>query len=248
MTFTRDFPVEYINIGASAAVRVEFASAESYPITGFYYSEQFRNWIEVIPQNATLNGNPLDFDYELEDSDTVMPGHNSHRWILDDPDGTGSDLEIQAGDVLVINYAIRSFDTGVTQAYADGWFALLESPVVEAVNGWDDSSPILRFVVQTDAQPAPPAALLATAYPNPFNPSTTLRFENDLELALRLEVVDLSGRRLRLLADERFAAGAHELMWDGRDDQGRVLPSGLYLARLAGEGIAVRTTKLMLLK
>ena len=49
---------------------------------------------------------------------------------------------------------------------------------------------------------------------------------------MRLAVHTLAGARVAVLADRVFAAGEHTLQWDGRDDQGRALPSGQYLLRL----------------
>jgi hypothetical protein len=85
------------------------------------------------------------------------------------------------------------------------------------------------------------------AHPNPFNPTTTLVFELAAEGPARLEIYSVKGRRLRSLLDGRLAAGRHELQWDGRDDAGRHLPSGLYLLRYSRPG-RVLGGRVMLLK
>jgi hypothetical protein len=82
------------------------------------------------------------------------------------------------------------------------------------------------------------APRLLGAYPNPFNPQTTLRFTLGAPARVRLTVHDVTGRHVRVIADEAFAAGMYERIWDGRDDGGRELASGIYLLRLntvAGE-------------
>jgi len=77
------------------------------------------------------------------------------------------------------------------------------------------------------------AAQLLQNRPNPFNPRTTIRFTLDRRTALRLEIFDLRGRSLRVLCDENVKnAGAHAVVWNGADDQGRLLPSGTYVYRL----------------
>ncbi|MFO7608467.1 MAG: FlgD immunoglobulin-like domain containing protein [Candidatus Krumholzibacteriia bacterium] len=82
---------------------------------------------------------------------------------------------------------------------------------------------------------AVPVALAVT--PNPFNPRTELRFTLDREQAVTVAVFDLAGRRVRTLADGRvLAAGPQTLAWDGRDEQGRAAPSGVYLARVTAGG------------
>ncbi len=104
-------------------------------------------------------------------------------------------------------------------------------------------------VLATPAADAPAAApALARAYPNPFNPSTTLRFTLDREQAIRLVVTDTAGRSLRHLVDGRQGPGERSVTWDGRDDAGRPLPSGVYLAHLAGEAGLNESRKLVLLK
>ncbi len=101
----------------------------------------------------------------------------------------------------------------------------------------DDSGLTLMAieVVLTAAGEAPLAGnSILTAFPNPFNPRTDLRFELDAETELSLAVYDLSGRRLRTLAAGRLDAGTAQFTWDGRDDGGRSLASGVYFARLVG--------------
>jgi hypothetical protein len=103
----------------------------------------------------------------------------------------------------------------------------------------------------TDIRGAKPPArdLLAPNVPNPFNPRTTLRFELTVGATIELAVFDVSGRRIATLASGHHAAGRHEAVWQGRDDAGRSVPSGVYLARLRVVGsprglYAVRMTLL----
>jgi hypothetical protein len=84
-------------------------------------------------------------------------------------------------------------------------------------------------------------------WPNPFNPSTRIAFSLDRAMAARVDVLDPRGRLLRQLHDGPLGPGGHELSWDGRDDAGHPLASGVYLVRLAGEG-QQRRLKVLLLK
>ena len=94
--------------------------------------------------------------------------------------------------------------------------------------------------------PVAPAGRLLPAAPNPFNPRTTILFTLDSDGAVQLEVFDLAGRRVRTLADGSYAAGEHRLSWEGRDDEGRRLNSGVYLLRLKGSGfVATRRVALV---
>jgi len=100
-------------------------------------------------------------------------------------------------------------------------------------------------VTAVDAAPLAPASLAAS--PNPFNPRTELSFHLAAVGRVNLELLDLRGRRVRTLLDARLEAGPHTAAWDGRDDAGRALPGGLYLARLTTPAGAV-TSKLTLVR
>ena len=80
-----------------------------------------------------------------------------------------------------------------------------------------------------------PTALALTNHPNPFNPATTLAYTLDRRSPVRLTVYDASGRLLRVLEEGTRDAGTHQAIWDGRDDEGRPLPSGVYFARIAAD-------------
>jgi sugar lactone lactonase YvrE len=71
-------------------------------------------------------------------------------------------------------------------------------------------------------------ALLA-AYPNPFNPATTLRFVLDANAPVRLIIYNAAGQQVRLLVDGERQAGENTAVWDGRNDSGRLTASGTYL-------------------
>ncbi|MBK8166800.1 MAG: hypothetical protein IPK64_12730 [bacterium] len=110
----------------------------------------------------------------------------------------------------------------------------------------DDFSVILS----TSGAPLPglPAhVVLEGARPNPCNPRAVVRFSLPAAGAVVLDLHDAGGARVRRLAAGTYDAGAHELVWDGRDDQGRDAASGTYLLRL-GAGQAVRSAKVSLIR
>ena len=81
---------------------------------------------------------------------------------------------------------------------------------------------------------------LHPARPNPFNPSTAISWTIDAgvnDAAVNVPVLDLRGRRLATLVDQRMAGGReHRTVWDGRDDRGAALVSGTYLVTLEVDG------------
>lgn len=80
---------------------------------------------------------------------------------------------------------------------------------------------------------APPRELaLLLPWPNPFNANVTLAFELPKASFIELVVLDVTGRRVRNLANGAFPVGRHRLLWDGLDDHGRSQASGVYVVRL----------------
>jgi len=78
----------------------------------------------------------------------------------------------------------------------------------------------------------PRQVTLYSAVPNPFNPVTEIRFAVPNENWIILAIYDILGNRVATLADGRFAAGEHSLLWHGTDHTGRDMPSGIYFYRL----------------
>jgi hypothetical protein len=89
--------------------------------------------------------------------------------------------------------------------------------------------------------------LEVVTYPNPFNPSTAVRFVLPEPGEVELSVYDIRGRLVTTLVAERLEAGFHETVWRGRDSHGGTVSAGVYLCRLTVEG-RVMTRKLTLLK
>jgi hypothetical protein len=87
----------------------------------------------------------------------------------------------------------------------------------------------------------PPHQLsFAAPRPNPSRGGVAFAFELPRETRVTLRVFAASGARLRTVVDGTMAAGAHEMVWNGRDDRGRALPPGMYWARLEAGGRSFR--------
>lgn len=86
-------------------------------------------------------------------------------------------------------------------------------------------------------------------FPNPFNNETQIQYHLQQSGTVRLVIYNFLGQQVRLLADEYQLSGDYQLLWDGRDDAGHVLGSGVYLCRLElPEMQHMETCKLYLLK
>ncbi len=95
--------------------------------------------------------------------------------------------------------------------------------------------------------PGPRIAAGLSNHPNPFNPNTTIAFNLTRASNVSLDVFDLGGRRVRSLLSGSRRAGSHRVEWDGRNDGGRPVASGMYIARLETDG-GVATRKMNLVK
>ena len=81
-------------------------------------------------------------------------------------------------------------------------------------------------------EPIPTEFSLSGNYPNPFNPTTTIRFGLPTATSIEFIVYDLLGREVDRLLDRHLDPGYYQVVWRGRDAHGRSLPSGVYIARL----------------
>jgi photosystem II stability/assembly factor-like uncharacterized protein len=93
----------------------------------------------------------------------------------------------------------------------------------------------------------PRTLTLEQNFPNPFNPATTISFSLPVTSEVLLEVLNTNGQLVRTLLQERREAGAHVVNWDGRDEQGRGVTSGMYFYQLHA-GRQVLQKKLLLLR
>ena len=77
---------------------------------------------------------------------------------------------------------------------------------------------------------------LFPAYPNPFNSSTTIRYDIPSKTSADIFVIDLLGRKVKtLISDSNIEAGSHQVKWYGFDDKGSLVPSGIYLIQFISQ-------------
>jgi hypothetical protein len=93
----------------------------------------------------------------------------------------------------------------------------------------------------------PKAFALEQNYPNPFNPITTIKFALPEPSSVRLEIYNLLGQRVTTLIDKELPAGDYSAVWEGTDDIGQPVASGMYLYKIEA-GKYKASKKMMLLK
>jgi hypothetical protein len=171
-------------------------------------------------------------------------GTDPERYILSD----ASSLSVNDTDLVVINtgtfHIARSQGTinfdriGVDFVlYAPGIsdvFGGRQRIYVIENNGYLTPDPVVA--VGGDALPSLP--LRVRAYPNPFNPVTTVAVELEAQAVVQARLYDPAGRLVRRLWEGTLPAGKSTLRWDGRNDAGHAVASGVYLLRVTAGGFA----------
>jgi hypothetical protein len=102
-----------------------------------------------------------------------------------------------------------------------------------------------------DQESLPADFHLSQNYPNPFNPVTRIQYtvggkHRQSAVSITLRIYNVLGQLVRTLVDEERLAGSYQVTWDGKDDQGRELSSGLYLYKLESEDLRVTSRRLFL--
>ena len=125
----------------------------------------------------------------------------------------------------------------------DTSWAMSETPYGDGDYGtpgraWDDTT----SAGIDDIIELPKEFVLYPAYPNPFNPTTTIRFNIVVTDALLLQVYDITGRVVETLVNKRLISGEHEIIWNASNQS-----SGVYFVRLSNSTFR-QTQKLILLK
>ena len=115
---------------------------------------------------------------------------------------------------------------------------------LEAVDLSGESQELGKVTVEI---PLPKQFCLHPVYPNPFNPTTNIRFDVPKPDHVRIRIFDLTGRLVRTIFDGRLQPGYHRFVWNATDEEGRGVPSGTYLIVTSwSDGRSVR--KVVLLK
>ncbi|MBN1292923.1 MAG: T9SS type A sorting domain-containing protein [Candidatus Latescibacteria bacterium] len=104
-----------------------------------------------------------------------------------------------------------------------------------------------NVITSTPNSNLPKPVSILTNYPNPFNPSTTIEFSTTGAGFVSLSVYNLSGQKIRELVADLKPAGTHSVIWNGRDESGNQVSSGIYIYQLRA-GDVVRSNKMMLMK
>ncbi len=123
-----------------------------------------------------------------------------------------------------LNFRITSTDKPALQKDANKARLSSSNPVIQE---WTK-----EISITVDA---PKEFHLYDNYPNPFNPTTKIAFEIPKQSEVKIVIYDILGRIVKQVADETKEAGYFEYTWDGRNDRGATVSSGLYFCRVSAE-------------
>ena len=177
-------------------------------------------------QGNAYNNFPISYNFALKGSPTVV-----------DTDNDG-DLELMIGSTQTLT-SIDVKESGSVEGLWSTHRANMQR------NGY--------FVSDTDALEITDYIeeyqfALYNAYPNPFNPSTTIKFEVPNMMNISLKIYDISGRLVKTLVNDVKEPGAHLAVWDGTDNYNNVVSNGLYIYKLISEDYNSLSGKMILIK
>lgn len=212
-----------VNLGLAFYGKEFAASAINGASTGGNITYQYNDLIGFLDQGWSYHWDDVANNPYLQNPDMT-------RLITyDDPNSIA----------LKCEYA-RTRELGGVLIWALGQdFVAGEEVLLEAVR--DYATPIeVPLLIPEDVQ-------LLSNYPNPFNPITTIRYGLPEAAQVTLFIYDIKGRKVRSLIGEQQAAGSYEYQWNGMDDSGQPVSTGLYLTRLQA-GSYTKTIKMLYLK
>ena len=147
------------------------------------------------------------------------------------------------GLTLPAGYTFRIGIDGMQHNLADGNSFSFTPPAPGSYEGFVK---VNNYPVSNaDLVQVPVSAL--TVYPNPFNPTTTIAFYTPRSMELSVTLYNIKGQKVRNLHSGQMGMGNHQLVWDGKDDGGRGVSSGIYFARV-NAGKYVQNVKMVLMK
>jgi hypothetical protein len=111
----------------------------------------------------------------------------------------------------------------------------------------DDFRIVDEYELSVDKEIIPDELLLFGNYPNPFNPSTKIKFQLGQTRQVKITIFDLLGNQIKELTNSTFNSGTHDLLWDGTNRHGELVSSGVYIYSLVSKEINI-VRRMILLK
>ena len=217
------------------------------PEPAFYFLNSFgiQSFFVEVESEAPVVGDVISLRLTTED-------HFSDKapaLIVEKPDGTSMQITNLSRDADDFTATVNTADWESGQCWIEA--------NAEIIRWEKDPASALRYrtgfflgnTTNADENHSdiPTEFQLAQNYPNPFNPETRLSFTLPEAGFISLKIYDALGREIRTLVNEQKHAGQYEVIWDGKNQSGLNVPSGIYFAKFFAEGFS-QTRKLMLMR
>ncbi len=170
--------------------------------------------------------------------------HYVHRNMY--PDANGSPITISQGQTV---------NVPATITLNSAWAAQNCRVIVFVQNNTDRKVQNAEYIeastlttsVGEPFNDVPTTFAISQNFPNPFNPTTTFDYAVSKQSFVAIKVYNLLGQEVRTLVSQEMSVGVHQTIWDGKDNVGAEVPSGLYLYKMIAGGFS-ETKKMMFLK
>jgi hypothetical protein len=212
----------------------ETSYSQWYPMSGDevawnYWDPPADVWLDTaLGSSVYLHHKYMVVDANSFSDALVITG--SHNWSYS-ADTVNDENTIMIHDRVIANLFLQEFAERYHESGGTGSIGEVAAVPNESL----DVQPVCGLTLRQNS-------------PNPFNPSTTICFENRSTMRASLRIYDTTGRLVRTLLDcQQLAPGAHRIGWDSTNDQGERVASGIYLCRLEGDEESA-TRKMLLLK
>ena len=204
-------------------------------------ADQFHPWITVDETgviHAIFYDRRLDSRNRLFDLYYTRSGDAGETWL---PNERITTVSSNPGDARL---------AGLIGEYIglDAWQGEVQMVWTDTRNGNQDvfSGRMSPTGIEDDVVSVPDRLRLQTPYPNPFNASVGVSFQSSEEASVKLEIVDILGRKTAMLFDGICRTGINRFVWDGTDMAGGEVASGTYFVRMSGpDGVQVKKAVLL---
>ncbi|MCK4224263.1 MAG: T9SS type A sorting domain-containing protein [candidate division Zixibacteria bacterium] len=209
----------------------------------------FRN-LEITPGDSIRNRMmtmAYGFGPEWDFRQLIVHDTNDF-WLCSTPTGTPDQLWWEGNRVLLATMTFRVEDTMTICIDSTFWYpsSILKWSRSDAVTYFPRHNMPICFKVDTAASSVreiqgsddsrPSEFFLSQNYPNPFNPATNFEFSLSLSAHVKIDIFNIVGQKVRTLVDEEMKPGVYVADWDGKDENGKPVSSGIYFYRMeAGE-------------
>jgi len=165
---------------------------------------------------------------------TTLLQYRIHRRV-----GDSGPFTILPDSVRTTSFTDRGLENDVIHYY---YITAVFSAGESTASNTASARPVTNF----DEVLSPVVTALNGNYPNPFNPETVVQFSLARDERVAIEIYNLKGQKVRTLTNDVYGAGVHSVVWNGRDELGQQVGSGVYFYRMsAGDYMATRKMLLM---